>query len=147
MRSAVNLGYPKQPMQHRNTAYARVRFVADLVLGSERENSRFRTSYPLSKFRSEIRDSVKIYKKCSADKEAKQHRALTTVPTIMRLSILALFIALPAEASPRQPSTDSEQCVAPGGPCVNLPFISPSNCCEGKTRDWFIGVCLIAQLL
>jgi hypothetical protein len=51
--------------------------------------------------------TVKIYEKCSADEEAKQHRALTTVPTNMRL---ALFIALPAAASPRHLSTDSEQC-------------------------------------
>ena len=43
-------------------------------------------------------DTVENYKKCKADDVAKQHRALITASTIMRLSIIALFIALPAAA-------------------------------------------------
>ncbi|KAF8468727.1 hypothetical protein DFH94DRAFT_685539 [Russula ochroleuca] len=45
---------------------------------------------------------VSTYKKCHADEVGKQYRALTTVPTIMRLSVLALFIALPAAALRRE---------------------------------------------
>ena len=38
------------------------------------------------------------YKKCQADDVTKQYRALITLPTTMRLSVLALFIALPTMA-------------------------------------------------
>ncbi|KAF8483368.1 hypothetical protein DFH94DRAFT_306428 [Russula ochroleuca] len=91
----------------------------------------------------------KIYKKCLADEEAKQHRALTTVLTIMRLSVLALFIVLPAAAyaavCPQQHSTNSEdKCAERGEYCSgDIP------CCGRLVCNWngYGSVCLILDLL
>src|ERR1019366_8762711 len=93
-------------------------------------------------------DSVKINKKCSADEEAKQHRALTTVSTIMRLTVLALFIALPAAAyaavCPQQHSIDSEVACAERGDWCN----DEVPCCGRLECIWngFGGVCLLWRI-
>ncbi|KAH9984214.1 hypothetical protein BJV77DRAFT_1038937 [Russula vinacea] len=64
---------------------------------------------------------MRTYKKCSTD---EQHSALTTVPTIMRLSILALFIALPAATyaavTTRQLACSQSQCLGSTPCCAGL---------------------------
>jgi hypothetical protein len=71
----------------------------------------------------------------------------TTVPTIMRLSVIALFIALPAAVyaavSPLQRSTDPEvpgACAQLGEPC------EVRSCCKPYACDGIglqgLGVCL-----
>jgi hypothetical protein len=97
---------------------------------------------------------VSTYKKCHADEVGKQYRALTTVPTIMRLSVLALFIALPAAAYaavyPRQNS------LYPKDTCGDLlsPCKSNEDCCPGFHCDTLnedlivnVNVCLIVHFL
>ena len=87
--------------------------------------------------------------------EEKQHRALAIVPTIMRLSVLALFIALPAAAyaavCTQQRPLDSEgdcipnedTCSPDGPPCC----VSTSTCTAVRTPYGGIYVCHIAHLL
>ena len=78
----------------------------------------------------------------------KQHRALPTVQTIttMRLSVLALFIALPAAAyaavNPRH-ANDARDCI-PEGPCND-----DIDCCTGHCVHFYNGVAvrLIVHLL
>jgi hypothetical protein len=101
-------------------------------------------------FAQKKRNSVKIYKKFSAGDEAKQHSCthITAVPITMRLSILALFIALPAVAyaavSPRQPSTNSEAKCAENMDLCN----EDVPCCDGFCQKVdLISVCPIAHLL
>ena len=79
---------------------------------------------------------MRTYKKCSTD---EQHSALTIVPTIMRLSILALFIALPAAAYAAV-TTRQFECSQLGDPCFFL-----TTCCTGLTC--LDGVCIIAHSL
>ena len=76
-------------------------------------------------------------------KETKQHRALTsltTIPTIMRLSIIAFFIALPAAAY---------ACVPLGGDCNHFPCCNFMACAmlNPSHNGIKIMVCLTADLL
>jgi hypothetical protein len=123
--------------------------VANFVLGSGRDHSRLRIVHHLYSTIKNERDSVKIYKKCSRDGEAKQHRALTAVLTIMRLSFLALFIALPAAAyaavCPQQhPTIFEDECAERGDFCsYDIP------CCGRLVCEWngYGSVCLMLHLL
>ena len=81
---------------------------------------------------------MRTYKKCSTD---EQHSALTTVPTIMRLSILALFIALPA-ATYAAVTTRDLVCSQFGEPCFDL-----TPCCAAPNIDCVNGVRIIAHSL
>jgi hypothetical protein len=97
----------------------------------------------LSRFHTNELDPVRIYKKCSADKEEKQYR---TVPPIMRLSILALFIALPAAAyaavTPRKESLaiDIVRCPSDEQTCPDGNGCCRIDCTTGK-------VCIVTHLL
>ena len=71
--------------------------------------------------------TVENYKKCQAGDTAEQHRALTTVSTIMRLSVLALFIALPAAAYAAVLSREKHECTTGGNFCH-----SHLDCCSKK---------------
>jgi hypothetical protein len=123
--------------------------MAIFVLGSGQDRSKFSAQNE--------RDSVLSYKKGSVDEESKQHRALTTVPTIMRLSVLALFIALPAAAyaavCPQQHSMDFEDtCYQGGKMCFrDKPCCEPFQCHLNEAPPGFpfpkYGVCLMAHLL
>ena len=83
---------------------------------------------------------------------AKRHRALPTVPTIMRLSVVALLIVLPAAAYaavyPRQPSPYSgDKCGGVGSPCQKNQECCPGFACE-QPLDFKIGrVCFIVYSL
>jgi hypothetical protein len=73
-------------------------------------------------------------------KETKQRRAIITVPTIMRLSIIAFFIALPAAAY---------ACVPLGESCDSSPCCQPYSCgtVTLNLNGASYGVCLTADLL
>ena len=75
-------------------------------------------------------------------KETKQHRALTTVPTIMRLSIIAFFIALPAAAY-----AAAAPCAPLGGSCDNTPCCYSNSCAAVMLNGAEYGVSLTADLL
>ena len=107
-------------------------------------------------FRQNECDSVKVYKKCSSDEDAKQHRALTTVPTIMRLSLFALGFALPAAyaaVSPKRGESIRPRQI----PCIpGVSCTSDADCTDplfsvcytpAGSADGTTGVCLVARLL
>ena len=103
----------------------------------------------LSKFSHRTNVILGTYKKCSADEEANQRRALTTVPTIMRLSLLAFFIALPAAAyaaaCSQQNSINVETDCAERGDYCN----DDIPCCGRLQCNWngYGSVCITVHLL
>ena len=85
---------------------------------------------------------------------AKQHRALTTVPTIMRLSLFTLFFALPAAYAavpPLKQAIRSEEVCGPesGGlldACASTADCCGSFVCLSPPGETF-GVCLMTHFL
>jgi hypothetical protein len=85
---------------------------------------------------------------------AKQHRALTTVPTIMRLSLFALFFALPAAYAavpPLKQAIRSEEACGPESGGLFDACASTADCC-GSFVCFVLpgepfGVCLMTHLL
>lgn len=128
-------------------------FKANIVVGSGKASrcASFVTNYQsIHIFTQNERDSVEHYKNYSKDEEEEQHRSLAIVPSIMRLTVLALFIALPAATyaavCPQQNPIGSEfDCTPIGSKC------DPDNnsCCNGLQCDLVprVGyVCHIAHL-
>ncbi|KAF8468728.1 hypothetical protein DFH94DRAFT_279156 [Russula ochroleuca] len=91
---------------------------------------------PVTNYQVFLTVRTRTYKKFPTNEEAKQHSLTTSYhspnnPITMRLSVFALFIALPAAAyaavSPVQRSPDSgSQCVTVAGACT-----ANAACCAG----------------
>ena len=85
---------------------------------------------------------------------AKQHRALTTVPTIMRLSLFTLFFALPAAYAavpPLKQAIRSEEVCGPESGGLLDACASTADCCGSfvclSPPDETFGVCLMTHFL